>query len=120
VLPFSFYIEIDKLADNGYIIVYMKMKPYKFKDSGWLYTAEDFILDCKQNCLTDDDGYGCYATDKEMSDIIISPSDILLDGFDNRFTSIRARKPTALAVGSSPMLFGTINEHYFCGCGWRT
>jgi len=50
------------------------MKPIP-KDSD-VFTIEEFIKMVKEGCFIDYDGCGVYATDKEMSNITIYPSDI--------------------------------------------
>ena len=44
---------------------------------GELYTIEQFKEMVKNGELTDEDGYGYYATQTSKSDLIIEPSDIL-------------------------------------------
>ena len=47
----------------------------------------DFVHCCDDRLFTDRDGTGYYATDKEMTDIEIRPSDVLncRDYLDSRF-----------------------------------
>lgn len=39
-------------------------------------TREEFESACKSGCFIDYDGHGCYATEIEMSKIVIVPSDL--------------------------------------------
>lgn len=53
------------------------MKLQKFPDYGELMTLDEFITACETFCFVDYDGCGKFATDKEMSYINVSPSDVL-------------------------------------------
>lgn len=44
---------------------------------GDTYTFEEFKRLAKSKMLTDDDGYGYYATESAKSDVMIYPSDVL-------------------------------------------
>ena len=48
---------------------------------------EDFVVYVKTGCFIDYDGFGDYATDNEVTDISISPSDVK-HGLDPRWTHI--------------------------------
>jgi len=43
---------------------------------GDLMTMEEFIENCECGGFIDDDGHGYYASEKKMSNIFISPSDV--------------------------------------------
>lgn len=51
-------------------------------------TLEDFITLSKDGELTDNDGYGFYATETGKSDIEIIPSDIIENKYRNDFTHV--------------------------------
>lgn len=51
-------------------------------------TLEEFKKMCKDGDLTDDDGYGKYASEKAVSNIEIYPSDILANKVRTDFSHI--------------------------------
>jgi hypothetical protein len=46
-------------------------------DYGDLMTLDNFIHTCKNGCFNDYDGFGNYSDGEILSDIEVSPSDIL-------------------------------------------
>lgn len=72
--------EIRKIQDP--VLVYGK------EWKGILHTMDNFIGMSINGDLTDEDGYGYYATDNAKSDIIIYPSDILDDIYRSDFTHV--------------------------------
>jgi predicted nuclease with TOPRIM domain len=72
--------EIRKIQDP--VLVYGK------EWKGNLHTMDNFIGMSINGDLTDEDGYGYYATDNAKSDIIIYPSDILDDIYRSDFTHV--------------------------------
>lgn len=51
-------------------------------------TLENFIYYCKNYTITSNDGCGYYATETEMTDISISPNDILRNKYRKDFTHV--------------------------------
>lgn len=43
----------------------------------WKLTLNEFIKEAEMGCLTDDDGYGYYATEEGYTDIKVYPSTVL-------------------------------------------
>ena len=85
----------ENIADLGYIKIYVKdiedyinppikWEPLKKTDN--LMTVEKFIEDVNSGYLTDYDGYGYYATNKEISDKAVVPSDC--PDLDKSFTHV--------------------------------
>lgn len=71
---------------TNYVIDELKMEPYpEYGDS---MTIEDFIRDVESTCLTNYDGSGCYATDKEMTNITVRPSDVWYGILDHQWSHI--------------------------------
>lgn len=60
---------------------------YKKKWKGVLIPMEDFKEKC-DGILTDEDGYGLYATETSVSDVKIYPSDILEKKYRSDFTHV--------------------------------
>lgn len=58
------------------------------KWAGDLMSIERFIEDSKKETITDNDGYGKYATETGVSDIYIYPSDILEDKYRTDFSHV--------------------------------
>lgn len=58
--------------------------------SGTLYTIEEFKRLCDENrqVLTDEDGFGYYATETAKSSVIIKPSDVVYDMVRTDFTHV--------------------------------
>lgn len=52
----------------------LKMQP--IPDYGDLMTVEEFREDCESACFIDYDGHGNLATETEMTNIVIYPSDV--------------------------------------------
>jgi hypothetical protein len=56
---------------------------------GDLFTLDEFIRDCKNGCLIDDDGYGDYATETNVyEDEVVCPSDIMAGKINRNFTHV--------------------------------
>lgn len=60
---------------------------YTRKWKGTRMPIEEFAVMCGTE-LTDDDGYGLYATEVGVSDIKIYPSDVIEDKYRNDFTHV--------------------------------
>lgn len=66
-------------------------EPEMVFDKQWkgdYYTLEEFIQICKNEEITDADGYGYYATENGKSNIIIYPSDVLDNKIRHDFSHI--------------------------------
>lgn len=62
----------------------MKTKPVP--DYGDMFTIKEFISLCECGALIDYDGSGYYAeSQKTMTDVVCSPSDVMNGKIDNRF-----------------------------------
>lgn len=48
---------------------------------GDLFTLEDFLEDCYCGGLIDYDGFGYYATETHVTDIVVKPSDVFDENF---------------------------------------
>ena len=55
---------------------------------GSLYTMDEFKEMCLNNEITDNDGYGYYATETGKSNILIMPSDILENKYRTDFSHV--------------------------------
>ena len=53
----------------------LKMTPLE-SHCGDLMTIEDFVSDVNSKCLIDYDGFGYYSDGKEVSNIIVYPSEV--------------------------------------------
>lgn len=62
----------------------MEMKP--IPSYGDLMTLQDWIDCVVLGCFIDYDGHGCYATETEMSDIVVHPSDF--PNIDRKWTHV--------------------------------
>jgi len=51
-------------------------------DYGDHMTLEEFIDSCEGNCFIDDDGSGCFATATHMTNVRVSPSQVVGGGMD--------------------------------------
>lgn len=60
------------------------MKTEPIPDYGDIYPLNTFIEHCKFNWFIDDDGIGRLSSETEMSDIQVSPSELVLKDFDPR------------------------------------
>jgi len=60
----------------------------KHDGGGDLMTFEEFVADCDGGGFIDYDGYGYYSTEKEESDIVVSPSDITNGKYRKDFTHV--------------------------------
>jgi hypothetical protein len=60
------------------------MKLEKLPDYGDHMTIEEFEAACQNGGFIDYDGTGNYATDREMSDIEVSPSDITAKNYKRK------------------------------------
>lgn len=57
-------------------------------DYGDKISLEDFILCCKSGAFINYDGFGCYATETQESDIEIYPSDVVANEYRKDFPFI--------------------------------
>jgi len=57
-------------------------------DYGAHMTREEFTRHCVDGMFIDDDGFGEYATDLQVSDIKVHPSDVRGGLWDERFTHV--------------------------------
>lgn len=55
---------------------------------GEIFSINEFKENALNNALTDNDGYGYYATETSKSNILVYPSDFLLDIYRTDFTHI--------------------------------
>jgi hypothetical protein len=53
--------------------------------TGYQWTMKRFVRDCASGFLTDYDGFAYYATNKQMTDIKILPSDVLDGDYDQDY-----------------------------------
>lgn len=58
------------------------------KWKGKFFTIEAFVEMSKNGELIDDDGYGYYATNGGVSDVMILPSDIIVDKYRKDFNMV--------------------------------
>lgn len=82
-LPFSEFVDLaHKEAEGIYLIDKYKrllqdpIVTYGKEWKGDTMTLDEFKNSVKSGMLTDDDGYGYYATETSKSDVIIMPSDV--------------------------------------------
>lgn len=94
-VPFEEFVNKAKdiSEDLYYISREMRMKQSPTMEYGktWkgdTYMMELFIELCKTRQLTDDDGYGYYATENAKSDVLALPSDFENDEYRKDFTHI--------------------------------
>jgi len=82
----------SEIAYQKYIISNIKkVKPYTLtplSGVGDLFTLRDFVNDCLDDCISNDDGFGYYATETEVTNIPAIPSDILDEIVDTRWTHV--------------------------------
>jgi len=77
------YVEEQRMRAKG------KMRPYEdWEAEECKMTLKRFVQCCKNGLFTDYDGSGRYATDTEVSDITISPSDVTDDYYRKDFTHV--------------------------------
>jgi hypothetical protein len=55
---------------------------------GVLMTLDEFMLDVRSRLITDQEGYGKYATATKMSRKIVGASDVYADHIDESFTHV--------------------------------
>ena len=55
---------------------------------GTLIDFDSFVQDCKDGFIVDYDGYGYYVHDDNVSDLIISPSDVTHDLYRKDFNKV--------------------------------
>ena len=55
----------------------------RLADGIFRYSAKDFIKDCKDGVLTDYDGYGYLATYDKISNIVVKPSRVKVEGLQH-------------------------------------
>lgn len=57
-------------------------------DYGYLMTLGEFIEACRTGSFIDYDGIGNYATETQVSNVEVSPSDVVQGNVDARWTHI--------------------------------
>lgn len=66
----------------------VKMTPLSKHDKKCLMTLEHFIECCECGGFIDYDGFGLYATETEVSDVEVEPSDITCGDIRREFTHV--------------------------------
>ncbi len=68
-----------------------KLQPVELEDIpeyGDKMSVEDFVEACYDGAFTDDDGTGYYATEDKMTRIVVNPSNISMETFDDRWSHV--------------------------------
>lgn len=85
------YIVVGSMFDKEYKKFLQEPKDYslhKPSDPSTKMTLAEFIEDCKDGYLIDDDGIGYYGTDTAESNLEISPSDVTEREYRTDFTHV--------------------------------
>ena len=84
----SHYAQASILGWQVHQILGVELKPIPDLDYGDHYIMEEFIEDCESGGFIDYDGYGNYATETQMSDKKVWPSDITSGEYDRSWTHV--------------------------------
>ena len=66
----------------------MTVKFEKLPDYGDHMTMDEFVKACLCGAFIDYDGHGCYATANMMSNLVVSPSDVMQGKHDTSYTHV--------------------------------
>lgn len=73
------------LGTTGFCVAYKADENYKPDESEIMpeqkMEIDEFLFCCKENCYSDDDGIGEFATETMNSGIMVSPSQIIKKGY---------------------------------------
>lgn len=80
--------QLWKLGMEENLLANPVMKDLEDFDKECLMTLESFIAYCESGAFIDSDGFGCYATETQVSDIELVPSHITSGNYRKDFSHI--------------------------------